>query len=143
MNESTMTIAPKIIRNAALPAALKMLVLLAFVMRSLIPLGFMPGKASAEGGLFPVVICSGASSSTVYLPADKVPGEHPAHPNASHAPCVFAFNTLFGGAIDTLTVLPLALSLLRHLPRLYDALIPAASPAGYFPQGPPAFLSQN
>ena len=143
MNKSTMKLMTRLLRKADTAAALKMLVLLAFVARSLIPLGFMPGKAAASNGLFPIVICSGTGSSTIYLPADKIPGQHPAHPAASHAPCVFAANAMFDGPAGIAALVPVILAPLLQLPRLYDAFVSSNSTAAYFPQGPPASLSQN
>jgi len=120
---------------------LKAVLLLALVARSLIPLGFMPGQA-VKDGLFPLVICSGASVQTVYLPASKIPGtpagDH--HQADSHAACIFALNALFHGAAPAPT-LPLLALAAAALPAFgQDAARYGDAPAPYDSQGPPVSL---
>lgn len=86
--------------------------LLAFVVRSLIPAGFMPGQGTE--GFSPLVICSASGgSSTIYVPASGTPDgtSHAQHKDI----CVFAaaFAT---GALPAAPVL---------------ALLPAESPARF------------
>ena len=61
------------------------LLLLAVVLRGVVPPGFMPKHASdASGhGLYAMVICTSMGTKTVYVPADKAP-QMPAP--APHAP---------------------------------------------------------
>lgn len=64
------------------------LVLLVLLFRSLIPMGFMPGKATGDR-LVPLVICTGTGMATVYVSPDQVPPAHP-QDKEDRAPCVFA-----------------------------------------------------
>jgi len=128
--------------------AIQLAVLLTFMVRSFIPLGFMPGKTAAhDGQLFPMVICSAGGSSTVYLTADKIPtapqqqSPHDETAQHDHAPCVFS--STFNLAVGTLpAALPLPVTLAAAERISADAVTApeASAPAAYFAQGPPVLL---
>lgn len=124
----------------ALLPVMKIVLVLALLVRSLIPLGFMPG-ASAKGALVPLVICAGTAVQTVYLPASQLPtapGDH--HPAESHGACIFALNALFHGAAPVAS-LPVPAPVMAATPALNREPVRAQTPAAaYDPQGPPAFL---
>lgn len=75
---------------------LSWLVLVAILVRGLIPVGMMPDAAKADNRLFPLVICTSYGTSTVMVGADKVPDAPPLPDHGTHeesaqtAPCVFA-----------------------------------------------------
>ena len=69
------------------------LLLLAFALRALVPVGYMPDFAAAAKGEYKVVICSAAGSKTISLDADGLPAsQQPGdHAPAGHddQPCAF------------------------------------------------------
>jgi hypothetical protein len=74
--------------------ALHSLILLVFVIKSLIPQGFMPViDANTAGKLFPLTICTSYGTDIVYVTADKLhedlSTEQPT-PHAASKPCDFA-----------------------------------------------------
>lgn len=65
------------------------LLLLSFVVRALIPLGYMPDASAAAKGVFKVVICSALGAKMVTLDEDGRPV--PSHDDQQHeSPCAFA-----------------------------------------------------
>jgi len=132
-------------------AFVRSLVLLAVLVRAMIPSGFMPDLHNRTG-LFPLVICSGLTgTTTVYLPADKIAGlaapsgktglgEGHHRDNGCHAPC--AFSAAF------------ACGLVEHGPEIIEiggqkSSDPHPAPVwtvadafsnAYFSQGPPSFF---
>lgn len=80
--------------------ALHSLILLVFVIKSLIPQGFMPViNADVAGKLFPLTICTSYGTDTVYVTADKLheePSTEQQAPHAASKPCDF---TLLSAAI--------------------------------------------
>lgn len=61
-----------------------MLMVAAFLLKALIPAGFMPG---AEGGMAKLVICSGLGEKTIYVPADGQPSSD--HKKSSGEHCAY------------------------------------------------------
>ena len=73
----------------------------ALLIAAAIPAGFMPNinrTASADGTLYPLVLCTAYGEKTVYVPASQTPdapaadpaGEVPAHSETAHSVCPFA-----------------------------------------------------
>ncbi len=60
------------------------LALMALLLRSFIPAGFMP-----EAGKAAMVICTASGPATIEIPAGQDPAQ-PRHAGVAHAPCVFA-----------------------------------------------------
>jgi hypothetical protein len=65
------------------------LVFCAFLLRALVPVGFMPDIAGLLAGGMPLVICSGGMEKTVFVDADGQPLADHSVP-AAEAPCLFA-----------------------------------------------------
>lgn len=73
----------------------------ALLIAAAIPAGFMPNisrTASADGKLYPLVLCTAYGEKTVYVPASQSPdapagdhtGDAPAHSETAHSVCPFA-----------------------------------------------------
>ncbi|MDE1151178.1 MAG: hypothetical protein PW788_01465 [Micavibrio sp.] len=128
--------------------AIQLAILLAFVVRSFIPLGFMPGKTAAnDGQLFPMVICSAGGTSTVYLTADKIPAApaqapHDETAQHDHTPCVFSasFHLAVGALPAAALPLPVTLAAAKAISADVTQLPTFEASAAYFAQGPPVFL---
>jgi len=68
------------------------LVLLAFICRALIPIGYMPDFAAVSEGSFKVVICTSQGSQMMQL--DENGKKVPANPESTHhQPCAFSSAT--------------------------------------------------
>jgi hypothetical protein len=132
-------------------SVVRCLVILAVLPRALIPAGFML-DVHATNKLFPLVICSGLTgTTTVYLPAAKLPvvaeagkqtgSEQKRHQgNGDNAPC--AFSAMFACGMTEASP-QLAELVFRktpsHLFGSADTLAKIPSKT-YFSQGPPSFL---
>ncbi|MEQ1669948.1 MAG: DUF2946 family protein [Hyphomicrobium sp.] len=68
---------------------LSRLLIVAFALRALIPVGYMPDFASAANGSFKVVICTAAGTQTVYLNLDGSPPT-PQHTSNDGDQCAFS-----------------------------------------------------
>ena len=111
------------------------LALLAFLVRSFIPVGFMPGLG---GGSYPLVICSGHGPVTIHVAADKTPSA-PAHsPHSHEMPCSYAQASAQGTLADhpSLPAPPAAELVLASAETIFS---PHIAVKNYFSQGPPAF----
>lgn len=73
----------------------------ALLIAAAIPAGFMPNinrTASADGKLYPLVLCTAYGEKTVYVPASQAPdapaadhsGDTPVHSETAHSVCPFA-----------------------------------------------------
>lgn len=73
----------------------------ALLIAAAIPAGFMPNisrTASADGKLYPLVLCTAYGEKTVYVPASQSPdapagdhtGDAPVHSETAHSVCPFA-----------------------------------------------------
>ena len=83
------------------------LLALAFCLRALVPLGFMP--ALAAPGQFVLVICTASGPATVTLDADGQPtGPKPAH--AEHGLCPYSGAGSLAGVFEANTALPIQYS---------------------------------
>ncbi len=113
------------------------LALLAFVVRSLVPVGFMPGHNA--GSTYPMVICSGAGPVTINVPADKLPFNP--HPHSSHEtmPCTYAQGLAQGMLLADYPqpVMPIAAEPAPVRKEISLSLKAVAK--NYFSHGPPAF----
>lgn len=110
----------------------------AFLLRSLIPAGFMPQQEGS--GWRAMVICTGAGSSSIYVPANKIPA--PAHkPAAEHKAegCAFSASFLWSD-VPSLEFSPAqALAQSALWPATADVLAGHAVKS-YLSQGPPVSL---
>ncbi len=97
------------------------LLLLAFTVKTAIPVGFMPGQG--EGGMMALVICSGMGEKTILVPADSAPS--PGKENASSDPCAYHLAAMQKNTVSAPPVLPL----------------PASQPIDAAPAAPAANLS--
>jgi hypothetical protein len=115
------------------------LALLAFLVRSLIPIGFMPGHDPHN--TYPLVICSGAGPVTINVPADKLPyNPHPQHDSHDNMPCTYAQAFAQGMLAD----FPALVVPVFSEPVLFQeetALSLNTTVKNYFSHGPPAFLA--
>ena len=113
------------------------LAVLAFLVKSLIPLGFMPALSGADGKVFPLVICTSAGPSTVYLPADKLPGDVQ-HKADKAGPCPFASLTK-GVAVPPVFALACIFSCAFSPAFHVSSAVPASAVfKNYVSQAPPA-----
>ena len=113
------------------------LLLIALMLRALVPVGYMPDFAAAAKGEYKVVICSAAGSKTISLDADGIPV--PADPSEQHdQPCAFAGVLAFAGpALEALTISPPATALDIGVPRQSAELPPARAGPVLGSRGPP------
>lgn len=124
-------------RNKISPFLLN-LALLAFLARSLIPVGFMPGQGQGQGAgkTYPLVICSGAGPVTIHVPADKLPQSPHSHDNM---PCPYA-QAFAQGTLADHPELPQPLLVSEAVPAYPQASLALVTAAkNYFSHGPPAF----
>ncbi len=127
------------------------LVLLAVLVRAMIPSGFMPDLHNSAG-LFPLVICSGLTGTkTVYLPAEKIAGlaapsgktgagkgHH--QDNGCHAPCVFSAAFVCGLVEHGPEIIEIGVQKTPNPPPAPVTIVAEAFSNAYFPQGPPSFF---
>jgi len=110
--------------------------------RSIIPIGFMPEHDGNR--LYPLVICSSMGTSTVYVPADKIPA--PAQKNHSsnnaYTPCSFSAAFAYG-ALPQIAVFIPALQNAEYASSFKEAAYINAAAKAYFSQGPPQILLQS
>jgi hypothetical protein len=100
--------------SALFTHGLTVMLLTAFMLRALIPTGWMP-QASTTGDGFTLVICTVAGLQEVTLGSDGHPTGNSDQANAGHDPCPFA-------AVAKFT--PPALTPLLILPTDYGAVAP-------------------
>ena len=113
------------------------LFLMAFVLRALIPAGFMPDFSTASSGVFKVVVCTASGNKTVTIDAagKTVPGEQATHQDQ---PC--AFTGIFAAALpvpetDALGAPEFAVS--SNFPLLAVTLPPSRAGPPLGSRGPP------
>ncbi|MEQ1672904.1 MAG: DUF2946 family protein [Hyphomicrobium sp.] len=68
---------------------LSRLLIVAFALRALIPVGYMPDFASVASGSLKVVICTASGTQTVYLNLDGSPPA-PQHKSGADEQCAFS-----------------------------------------------------
>ena len=112
------------------------LALLAFLVRSFIPVGFMPGLGA--GHEYPLVICSGHGPMTIHVPADKLPSAPAPAPHNHEMPCSYAQAFAQGTPADS-PVLPASPAAETVLAAAETILFPNIAVKNYFSRGPPAF----
>ena len=112
------------------------LALLAFLVRSFIPVGFMPGQGGAHD--YPLVICSGHGPVTIQVPADKLPSAPVQAPHSHDMPCSYAQAFAQGTPADS-PVLPAPPVAETILAVAETFLFPNIAVKNYFSRGPPAF----
>jgi hypothetical protein len=122
------------------------LFLAAFLVRSLIPAGYMldmmPGKAFAT-----LTICTGTGPMTMTMPVDVTDTKKPGtEKHASHnhdAPCPFSVNSVFGFDGFAIPSLPLLLAVLLTLTALTAyVLTPQRRYGNASSRSPPVFSSR-
>ena len=114
------------------------LALFAFVVRSLIPIGFMPGHSANH--LYPLVICSGSGPVTINVPADKLPyTPQPAQQHGHDMPCPYAQAFAQGTLVDHPALLPVVAVSESVVADPETPFSLKAVSKGYFSNGPPAF----
>jgi hypothetical protein len=112
------------------------LALLAFLVRSLVPVGFMPERSA--NNTYPLVICSGYGPVTIHVTADKIPNA-PAHGHES-VPCPYALAFSLGTLVDH-PELPLPPATEPVLADAETPLLLSTSAKSYFSHGPPERLA--
>jgi hypothetical protein len=80
--------------NAQARHILLAIALLAVLMRSLVPIGYMP-DFGAHGGVIAIRICTGDSHEIIKVPADRYGKAQPAHSPHQNVPCDYAINHSF------------------------------------------------
>jgi len=118
-------------------SVLMTLALLALLVRSLVPLGFMPGQSAH--GTYPLVICSGYGPVTIHVPADKIP-QQPGHESHDNMPCSFA-QAFAHGVTPDLAMLPIIAFIADKPESWSDNFNSSFISKGYYSQGPPSFLA--
>ena len=114
------------------------LALLAFVVRGMIPAGFMPGHNANK--LFPIVICSGAGAVTINVTADKLPYDpHPQQPHGhdNNMSCSYA-QSFAQGVLADQPELPVHVVSQPVLTHQEIALSLQTAVKNYFSHGPPS-----
>jgi len=113
------------------------LALLAFLVRSIIPVGFMPERGA--GNTYPLVICSGSGPVTIHVPADKLP-HVPSH-SSDNMPCSYA-QAFAQGTLADHPELPQPLLASASAPADTEtALFLKIIVKNYFSHGPPERLA--
>lgn len=137
MNETSFH--PPAIKAVARVNVTAWLLVVALLVRALIPVGFMPGTSA--GTLFPLVICSGSSgTSTVYVPAAKLPGQPEApqkHSDGANAPCAFSASLAFGVISHPVPVAAAGMISRADAFPLTEEGAADSVPKPFFSQGPP------
>jgi hypothetical protein len=111
------------------------LALLALVVRSLVPAGFMPGQGAHN--TYPLVICSGYGPVTIHVPGGKIP-QSPGHESHDNMPCSFAQALAQGVAMDV--AVPPVIGFITDKPEQWaDTFNSYFTSKGYLSQGPPSF----
>ncbi|MEQ1651688.1 MAG: DUF2946 family protein [Hyphomicrobium sp.] len=113
------------------------LLLTAFVLRALIPAGFMADFSNATNGVVKIVICSASGSKMLMLDADGKPAPIE---NASHhdAPCAFSgLATLALATLDTVQIVAPVVKSKTIAPKLAVALPPTRAGPVLGSRGPP------
>lgn len=114
-----------------------MLVLLALVLKGLLPAGFMP--APSKDGMMEMVICSGMGEKTILVPA----GDAPASGHAENTDKVCAYQTVTGQKIilapPSLLVPP---PVLITAPDITggETRLSQNAPSSFAARGPPSFV---
>ena len=113
------------------------LALLAFLVRSLVPVGFMP--AQNAHATYPLVICSGYGPVTIHVTTDKFPSA-PAQPARGHdnMPCSYAQAFAQGIAVD-IAALPFFQFVTEQSESWNDTFVAHFTFKSYLSQGPPFF----
>ena len=113
------------------------LLLLAFALRALVPIGYMPDFSATSKGVFKVVICSAMGAKTILLDVDGKPT--PDQKNSDHdQPCAFAGLAAVG--LPTPDVAPLAVPEFHFsnlIPRLAHQMPPSRAGPQLGSRGPP------
>ncbi|NOT72588.1 MAG: DUF2946 domain-containing protein [Hyphomicrobium sp.] len=113
------------------------LLLLAFVGRALVPVGYMPDFSAASNGVFKVVICSAMGAKTIAL--DGSGKQLPDQEDVKHnQPC--AFTGMAAVALSALDAIPLEVKEFQtptFTPRLAVELPPARAGPQLGSRGPP------
>jgi hypothetical protein len=127
-----------ILKNNSHYSLLCVLLLLALIVRSLIPVGFMPGQT--DSGKVQIVICSGYGEQTIYVDKDQAPPGMPDH-ETSHDQknkSVCTFSPVVAHATHDFSPFTVALDF-EALPVFIPvpALPDTISPKPWFSQGPP------
>lgn len=114
------------------------LLLLALIVRSLIPVGFMPGQTNI--GKVQIVICSGYGEQTIYVDKDQAPSGMPVHetPHDQKDNSICPFAPVVAHAAHDFSPFSVALDF-DALPDFIQAhaLPDTVSPKPWFSQGPP------
>lgn len=121
--------------------ALSALILLAFSLKSAIPVGFMP-YAGGDARVA-MVICTGSGPATIRVPAEKTPFKHAPATKAHGADtCAFAGVLTTDFTPDINIDLP-DFATASQLTANYSFYIPSISFTAYAPRGPPIHLLQS
>ena len=113
------------------------LVLLVFVCRSLIPVGFMPDLAGVSRGAFQLVICTGYGWKTVELDANghKLPAKHS---GSHHQPCAFSISAVSDLPIMAITIIPQLIKAVVTRDRIFEMLPPPRAGPRVGSRAPPS-----
>lgn len=112
------------------------LVLFVFVLRSLIPVGFMPDFSGTSIGAFRIVICTGFGQQTVDLDANG--HKLPAKPGGSkHQPCAFSISAVPDLPLTAITIIQSALATVITRGQIFEVLPPARAGPALGSRGPP------
>lgn len=125
--------------NGAMRRWVAHLLLLAFVARALVPVGYMPDFSAASKGVFKVTICSQMGNKTISLdvngkPVPKQQGNH------QDQPC--AFTGMAAAAVPVLDHIPFSAPVFEVsplIPLLAVQLPPARAGPQLGSRGPPKF----
>lgn len=116
------------------PKTALILLLLAILVRSLIPAGFMPDASKK----YAITICSGLETKTIFTDEPQYPGHKGEPDQQKHEPCPFAPPILAAEDIKFDTASYLKISYARFLPDPTAHLsLSSHLPKSYHSQGPP------
>lgn len=113
------------------------LLLIAFIVRALVPAGYMPDFSAAAKGVFKVVVCSAMGAKSISFDADgkPVPNQQADHPDQ---PCAFTgMASLALPSSDATPVVMRALQRSISIPHLAVQLPPSRAGPPLGSRGPP------
>lgn len=123
-------------RSGTMRHWLSHLVLFVFVLRSLIPVGFMPDFSGASIGAFRIVICTGFGQQTVDLDANG--HKLPAKPGGSkHQPCAFSISAVPDLPLTAIAIIQSALATVITRGQIFEVLPPARAGPALGSRAPP------
>lgn len=113
------------------------LVLFVFLLRSLIPVGFMPDFQGASAGAFRIVICTSYGQQSVDLDANghKLPSKPG---SSSHQPCAFSISAVSDLPWTAVVIAQSTIAILVTQGSVFEVLPPARAGPAVGSRAPPS-----